>query len=161
MLQRCSVLSDNTLIFTAAGGFFFSFIFYSVTTYTQPDGSTISYLVLSPSVYALRGFDLITIVVPPALPVAITIGTVYAVARLKKASIFCIAQQRCGDGAWKRYSCQCVYHFRVNLCGKIKLVCFDKTGTLTESSVNTCGVITMSGNEYVINNYNLWPVMHE
>eukprot|EP00731_Ephydatia_muelleri_P014339 Em0008g59a len=113
----------------AAGGFLFSFIFYAVTTYTLPDGSTISYLVLSPRVYALRGFDLITIVVPPALPVAITIGTVYAVARLKKASIFCIAQQR------------------VNLCGKIKLVCFDKTGTLTEDSVKTSGVITMTGNE--------------
>lgn len=83
------------LISTAAGGFLFSFIFYSVSKYVQPDGISISYLLLSPRVYALRGFDLITIVVPPALPIAITIGTVYAVARLKKNNIFCIAQQRC------------------------------------------------------------------
>lgn len=65
----------------------------------QPDGTMISFLKLSPDIYALRGFDLITIVVPPALPVAITIGTIYAVARLKSANIFCIAQQRLMD-AW-------------------------------------------------------------
>lgn len=81
---------------TALGGFLFSMTFYAVTTFTQPDGTTIPYIVLSPIVYVLRGFDLITIVVPPALPVAITIGTVYAVARLKKNKIFCIAQQRFG-----------------------------------------------------------------
>ncbi len=26
--------------------------------------------------------------------------------------------------------------FRINLCGKIKLVCFDKTGTLTENNLD-------------------------
>ena len=29
---------------------------------------------------------------------------------------------------------------RVNLCGKVKLVCFDKTGTLTEDSLDLLGV---------------------
>ncbi len=29
---------------------------------------------------------------------------------------------------------------RVNMCGKIKLVCFDKTGTLTEDSLDMAGV---------------------
>ena len=53
------------------------------------------------------------------------------------------------------HSFKCAHHFRVNLCGKIKLVCFDKTGTLTEESVKTSGVIMMTGNEYVINNYNM------
>ena len=31
-------------------------------------------------------------------------------------------------------------YFRVNLCGKIKLVCFDKTGTLTEENLDVLGV---------------------
>ena len=77
----------------------------------QPDGSTISYLKLSPDVYALRGFDLITIVVPPALPVAITIGTIYAVARLKTAKIFCIAQQRFLDAWFCLSIIVCLLHF--------------------------------------------------
>ena len=35
------------------------------------------------------------------------------------------------------------YHLvlRVNLCGKVKLVCFDKTGTLTEDCMNMYGVM--------------------
>ena len=70
----------------------------------------------------LRAFDVITIVVPPALPAALTVGTVYALNRLRKQQIFCISPQR------------------VNLCGKIKLVCFDKTGTLTEDSLDLYGV---------------------
>ena len=67
----------------------------------------------------LRCLDIITIVVPPALPAAMTVGTFYAQNRLKKASIFCISPQR------------------INVCGKLKLVCFDKTGTLTEGKIQT------------------------
>ena len=89
----CIVLTLHLFLCTAAGGFLFSFIFYSVTTFIK-DGRTLPLLVWGPMNYALRGFDLITIVVPPALPIAISIGTVYAVARLKKNNIFCIAQQR-------------------------------------------------------------------
>ena len=40
---------------------------------------------------------------------------------------------------------------RVNLCGKIKLVCFDKTGTLTEDSVKTSGVVMIERKMYVVN----------
>ena len=64
-----------------------------------------------------RCLDIITIVVPPALPAAMTVGTYYAQNRLRKASIFCISPQR------------------INVCGKMKLVCFDKTGTLTEGNI--------------------------
>ena len=39
---------------------------------------------------------------------------------------------------------------RVNVCGKIKLVCFDKTGTLTEDSLDMEGVITSSNQQLVI-----------
>jgi P-type E1-E2 ATPase len=34
---------------------------------------------------------------------------------------------------------------RVNLCGKVKLVCFDKTGTLTEDSLDLYGVRPANG----------------
>lgn len=42
----------------------------------------------------IRALDIITIVVPPALPAAMTVGTVYAQSRLKKRSIFCISPPR-------------------------------------------------------------------
>lgn len=56
----------------------------------------------------IRALDIITIVVPPALPAAMTVGTVYAQGRLKKQGIFCISPPR------------------INVCGKLKLICFDK-----------------------------------
>lgn len=56
----------------------------------------------------LRSFDIVTIVVPPALPAAVTAGIYYAQARLKKKKIFCTQP------------------LTINICGKIKLVCFDK-----------------------------------
>jgi len=49
-----------------------------------------------------RGFDLITIVVPPALPMAMSVGTAYAVMRLKKKKIFCISPPRVNMGGMKR-----------------------------------------------------------
>lgn len=42
----------------------------------------------------VRALDLITIVVPPALPATLTIGTNFALSRLKKQSIFCISPQK-------------------------------------------------------------------
>lgn len=71
----------------------------------------------------LRTLDIITIVVPPALPAAMTAGTVYSQRRLKKLGIYCISPPR------------------INVCGKVKLVCFDKTGTLTEEGLNLWGVL--------------------
>ncbi|KAG8231344.1 hypothetical protein J437_LFUL012254 [Ladona fulva] len=71
----------------------------------------------------LRTLDIITIVVPPALPAAMTVGTVYSQNRLRRLGIFCISPPR------------------INICGKIKLVCFDKTGTLTEDGLDLWGVI--------------------
>jgi P-type E1-E2 ATPase len=78
----------------------------------------------------LRAFDIITTVVPPSLPTAITVGTIYALNRLKKNKIYCISPQR------------------VNLCGKVKLVCFDKTGTLTEDSLDMMGVQPVYNNKF-------------
>lgn len=56
----------------------------------------------------IRALDLVTVIVPPALPAAMTVGTIYAQNRLKKQGIFCISPPR------------------INLCGKLRLVCFDK-----------------------------------
>ncbi|KAK2008638.1 ATPase [Colletotrichum eremochloae] len=70
----------------------------------------------------VRALDLITIVVPPALPATLTIGTNFALSRLKKKQIFCISPQR------------------VNVGGKLDIMCFDKTGTLTEDGLDILGV---------------------
>jgi len=69
-----------------------------------------------------EGLDLITITVPPALPTCLQIGVSIALARLQKLSIFCISPQK------------------VNISGKISVMCFDKTGTLTEEGLDLYGV---------------------
>ena len=70
----------------------------------------------------LRALDIITIVVPPALPATLTIGTNFALSRLKEKGIFCISPTR------------------LNISGKIDVMCFDKTGTLTEDGLDVLGV---------------------
>lgn len=70
-----------------------------------------------------RLLDIVTIIVPPALPAAMTVGTVYAQNRLKKQRIFCISPPR------------------INFCGRINAFCFDKTGTLTEDGLDMWGVV--------------------
>ncbi|XP_053865396.1 polyamine-transporting ATPase 13A2 isoform X2 [Malaclemys terrapin pileata] len=84
----------------------------------------------------IRALDLITVIVPPALPAAMTVGTIYAQNRLKRHGIFCISPPR------------------INLCGKIRLVCFDKTGTLTEEGLDVWGVVPMENNCFL-------PIVHE
>ncbi|NWX50391.1 AT132 ATPase, partial [Steatornis caripensis] len=109
----------------------------------------------------IRALDLITVIVPPALPAAMTVGTIYAQNRLKKQGIFCISPPR------------------INLCGKIRLVCFDKvslgqrrgalaarggwpgptalspqTGTLTEEGLDVWGVVPLENNHFM-------PIVHE
>lgn len=56
----------------------------------------------------LNAFDLITVVVPPALPAAMTVGQMYAQSRLKKHKIYCISPRS------------------INVAGSINCVCFDK-----------------------------------
>uniref|UniRef100_A0A8C4TXA7 ATPase cation transporting 13A2 n=1 Tax=Falco tinnunculus TaxID=100819 RepID=A0A8C4TXA7_FALTI len=84
----------------------------------------------------IRALDLVTVIVPPALPAAMTVGTIYAQNRLKKQGIFCISPPR------------------INLCGKIRLVCFDKTGTLTEEGLDVWGVVPLESNHFM-------PIVHE
>ncbi|NXF13613.1 AT132 ATPase, partial [Smithornis capensis] len=84
----------------------------------------------------IRALDLVTVIVPPALPAAMTVGTIYAQNRLKKQGIFCISPPR------------------INLCGKIRLVCFDKTGTLTEEGLDVWGVVPLEKGRFL-------PIVHE
>lgn len=51
-----------------------------------------------------------------------SIGTSFAIARLRKVGIYCISPNR------------------VNLGGKVNIVCFDKTGTLTEEGLDVLGI---------------------
>ncbi len=76
----------------------------------------------SNSTIVIRALDLITIVVPPSLPLALTVGTNFAILFLQADKIFCISPAR------------------ITMAGKVKLCCFDKTGTLTEESLEFSGV---------------------
>ena len=60
----------------------------------------------------IRALDLVTVAVPPALPAAMTVCTLYAQSRLRSQGIFCI------------------HPMRINLGGKLRLVCFDKVGAV-------------------------------
>uniref|UniRef100_A0A1Y1K7X3 Cation-transporting ATPase n=1 Tax=Photinus pyralis TaxID=7054 RepID=A0A1Y1K7X3_PHOPY len=71
----------------------------------------------------LKALDLITVVIPPALPATITIGKLYALHRLKKKEIFCINSKV------------------INVSGSVDCMCFDKTGTLTEDGLDMWGVV--------------------
>ena len=42
----------------------------------------------------------------------------------------------------------CISPGRINVCGKIKLICFDKTGTLTEEGLDMWGVIPVKGRRF-------------
>ncbi|KAJ7594428.1 P-type ATPase [Mycena floridula] len=70
----------------------------------------------------IRGLDLITVVVPPALPATLSIGTSFAIGRLRRLGIYCISPSR------------------INISGKVNVCCFDKTGTLTEDGLDILGV---------------------
>ncbi|KAF3426213.1 hypothetical protein E2986_01905 [Frieseomelitta varia] len=72
----------------------------------------------------LEALDLITIVVPPALPAAMTVGRLVAQRRLEKNKIYCTSPRT------------------INVSGSIDCICFDKTGTLTEDGLDMWGVVS-------------------
>ncbi|KAJ7188128.1 hypothetical protein C8R46DRAFT_1053735 [Mycena filopes] len=76
----------------------------------------------------IRALDLITVVVPPALPATLSIGTSFAIGRLRRNGIYCISPSR------------------VNVGGKVNVCCFDKTGTLTEDGLDILGVRALDRN---------------
>ncbi|GMF66866.1 unnamed protein product [Phytophthora fragariaefolia] len=66
--------------------------------------------------------DLITVAVPPALPLILSSGIGFSMHRLYRRRIFCIDSQR------------------INSCGQISCFCFDKTGTLTKEHLSFAGI---------------------
>ena len=66
----------------------------------------------------LRTLDLITIVIPPALPAAMTVGIVFAQNRLKRQKVFCISPRS------------------INLCGALNVFCFDKVSFCLMTKTN-------------------------
>lgn len=71
----------------------------------------------------IKALDIITIVIPPALPAAMTVGKLYAQSRLKKDKIYCINSRV------------------INVTGSLNCICFDKTGTLTEDGLDMMGIV--------------------
>ncbi|KAL3682686.1 hypothetical protein R1sor_000708 [Riccia sorocarpa] len=67
--------------------------------------------------------NLITIAVPPALPLALSIGLSVSFTRLKSKRVYCINPNR------------------IINAGRVNTLCFDKTGTLTEDGLSLKGVI--------------------
>ncbi|KAG1716644.1 hypothetical protein ID866_522 [Astraeus odoratus] len=95
----------------------------------------------------VRALDLVTVVVPPALPATLSIGTSFAIGRLRKQGIFCISPTR------------------VNVSGKVNVCCFDKTGTLTEDGLDILGVRSLDRTEHrfgeLIDNVHDLPSTHD
>lgn len=124
----------RSMLFPKPSGFKFyrdSFRYISVMGCVALLGFVVSFvnflrLGLAWHLIIVRALDLITIVVPPALPATLTIGTNFALSRLKKKQIFCISPQR------------------VNVGGKLDVMCFDKTGTLTEDGLDVLGMRLVS-----------------
>lgn len=120
----------RSMLFPKPSGFKFyrdSFRYISVMACVALCGFVASFinfvrLGLAWHLIVVRALDLITIVVPPALPATLTIGTNFAISRLRAKKIFCISPQR------------------VNVGGKLDIMCFDKTGTLTEDGLDVLGV---------------------
>ncbi|XP_050526454.1 polyamine-transporting ATPase 13A3-like [Daktulosphaira vitifoliae] len=77
----------------------------------------------------VKSLDLLTIVIPPALPAAMTVGKMYALRRLQKYQISCINSRV------------------INVSGSIDCICFDKTGTLTEDGLDMWGIVPIESSE--------------
>ncbi len=77
----------------------------------------------------IKFLDLVTVTVPPGLPVSMTFGIVFALEKLKKKSIFCTSPNK------------------IILGGMINFMCFDKTGTLTEDFMDFYSLIPCINNE--------------
>ena len=120
----------RSMLFPKPSGFKFyrdSFRYISVMATVAAVGFTVSLvnfarMHLAAKLVIVRALDLITIVVPPALPATLTIGMNFALSRLRKKRVFCISPQR------------------INVSGRLDMMCFDKTGTLTEEGLDVLGV---------------------
>merc|ERR1719193_1609082 len=95
---------------------------YSLTVWIKNE-ATISEILLN-------SLDILTFVVPPILPAALTANNAFAQRRLQKRGIFCLHTKH------------------ISLCGGIDVVAFDKTGTLTEGDLDLAGVCQIRANQF-------------
>ncbi|ORZ30686.1 hypothetical protein BCR44DRAFT_1444158 [Catenaria anguillulae PL171] len=77
---------------------------------------------VSAKVILLRALDLVTIVVPPALPASLSVGVSFAIHRLRNQALYCSSPSH------------------VNQAGQVQAAVFDKTGTLTVAGLTVLGV---------------------
>jgi cation-transporting ATPase 13A2 len=78
----------------------------------------------------VKFLDLITITVPPGLPVSMTFGIIFALEKLKNKKIFCSSPNKVIHG------------------GLTNWLCFDKTGTLTEDFMDFNCLVLYDGNKF-------------
>lgn len=91
------------------------------------------YYTFSLSVIIIKAFDLITITVPPALPICLNIGITISIKRLKVLGITCMNRMK------------------MNMSGTISHIVLDKTGTLTDEKMKFIGYISLNNKENFIN----------
>ncbi|OWF41075.1 probable cation-transporting ATPase 13A3 [Mizuhopecten yessoensis] len=113
-----------------------SYIFIGLLSLMGVVGFTYTIIIMiqrgfSASEIILRSLDVVTTAVPAALPLALTIGVVFAQSRLQKCNIYCISPNS------------------INVSGTINVFCFDKTGTLTEDGLKLQGIVPVSANRYL------------
>jgi cation-transporting P-type ATPase 13A2 len=72
----------------------------------------------------VHALDLVTIAIPPVLPLVLTIGTSFSIYRLQQLGVTCISLPA------------------VNAAGRVSVVVFDKTGTITEDWMSLRCVFT-------------------
>jgi cation-transporting ATPase 13A2 len=82
------------------------------------------FVVVMPGGYiVLKLCDLITVTVPPSLPVSLSTGVLISLGHLNNSKIFCISPNKIVEG------------------GYVDTICFDKTGTLTVDEISLNSVI--------------------
>lgn len=86
----------------------------------------------------LSALDVITIAVPPSLPVVMSVGIMIGKLISDKCytQLYCCYQFIIAQMRLRRKQIHCISPSTINTCGAVNVVCFDKTGTLTEDGLD-------------------------